>query len=866
MADYNDDWSAVLKDHPIFSLPKSFSGPTAEAGSSLELSTNTLNRFTNVDPAEDGLAPSGRRQVMVLKDADLILAAGREIRISSLGDTKLSQSTRKSYKTLHTPNIQFEIHQIALNPSGKLLAVAGAFQVAVLVLPRAGFTRLVPDTVDCRSVQVGQFYHASHSAAPIVKIEWHPWGEAGSTLMVMTMDGKLREYDISVDTEEPQQVLSFVPEKKTKSFIAEDASEREVASFSLGKGHADWGPLTVYAVMKSGDVYAICPYLPRNTSIPSSYVHSLECFISAKQEFLSQATSSANLNLSTLYDHQKKYVNALIKQLPPGTLFPAASRSVPVHPPTTIRAVPKRQGPFLLQPAPRILEGSEGGDATDITYLAFGADEDEGDGSGGETEHLGVIMVAFQDGKVDVCLDVEKVEARWENKQVRPRYGATSADLPMLAIYETIDLGLIASLNRVSNMKDEPPILDLLQGNHPAFLADPIHDDTLYVYHAFGVHALNVGPVLRSLALALRADDDSASTLEAALHKSEGTEVHPILSTFSVERKCSNPVIAISIPNDVYLTYSIFALTSAMRVSSFPLTLRSDSSLATRPSPESKTAHLPQMEADPLATWLTPPEGPAGYVSFLANEPYTVPPILSRPTGLPTNPRLSLPASGPGGGKQEFMLTPDTLRYIGSTVAHISAQIHDILFAYRGVQTRAMLQRQELLRQSSRCKALDELIAKLKAAARTNNEERFRRIQDTQKVLLARLDRMLQGLMEKASPELSEHETKWFEELKRMKQEIMGAGKYDEGSLAARIRLLEREYARLLPNMKALLEKEKKRKAKAAQNNQALGFSQAFEFGERSNLERTKIVDVEREISRLAKKLDISLARPPDID
>jgi nucleoporin NUP82 len=136
--------------------------------------------------------------------------------------------------------------------------------------------------VHCRSVQIGQFYHASKSAAPVSKIEWHPWGEAGSTLMIMTVDGKLRyvfscnqcdipvidcfirEYDISVDTEEPQQVLSFVPEKKSKSYLAEDTSERETASFALGKGRADWGPLTIYAVMKSGDVYSICPYMPKN--------------------------------------------------------------------------------------------------------------------------------------------------------------------------------------------------------------------------------------------------------------------------------------------------------------------------------------------------------------------------------------------------------------------------------------------------------------------------------------------------------------------------------------------------------------------------------------------------------------------------
>jgi len=53
-------------------------------------------------------------------------------------------------QTLYSPNVQFEIHQMVLNPSGKLLAVAGAFEVAVVVLPRAGFMRLLPETIDSK--------------------------------------------------------------------------------------------------------------------------------------------------------------------------------------------------------------------------------------------------------------------------------------------------------------------------------------------------------------------------------------------------------------------------------------------------------------------------------------------------------------------------------------------------------------------------------------------------------------------------------------------------------------------------------------------------------------------------------------------
>ncbi|KAF9469037.1 hypothetical protein BDZ94DRAFT_1182915 [Collybia nuda] len=848
----DDDWSKILSNHPIFSLPKSFTGPTAQAEASLELSSNTLPNFTHLDPADDGPTPSGRRQVMVLKDADLIVAAGREIRMSSLGDTKLSASLKRTYKTLHTPNIQFEIHQISLNPSGKLLAVAGAFQVAVIVLPRSGFTRLVPETVDCKSVQVGQFHHASGAAAPIAKIEWHPWGDSGSTLMVMTVDGKLREYDISVDTEEPQQVLLFVPEKRSKSYLAEDSSEREVASFVLGKGRADWGPLTIYAVMKSGDIYSICPYMPRNASIPSSYVHSLECFISAKQEFLAQGTSAATKNLSTIYDYQRKYVTALMKQLPPGTVFPSASRSVLMHPPTTIKSIPARQGPFLLQPSPRILEGSEGGDTTDITYLAFGADEEDSDGDGGETEHLGVVMVAYQDGKIDVCLDVEKVEARWETKQGGAR------DLPMLAVYETIDLGLVSTLRQITVKPNELPLLNLLEGNHPTFLTDPIHEDTIFVYHAFGVHTLQLGPVIQSLAIALRTEDDSAGTsLDTTLQQSAGTSVRPILTTFSVERRCSNPVVAITIPNDVYLTYSIFILTSAMKITSIPLNLRSES-----PRPQPKPLPSDDVNHSSLLQniWLTPLDGPSTYVSLLGTEHYKPPSILSHPSGLPSNPRLSLPSASKA---TDFMLTPDTLRYIGKTVADFTTQIYEIQLAHRAAEARAMLQKNELTRLSSKCREIETLVEALKGPKRTTNEARFGRIQNTQKNLLGRLDRTLQGLMEKASPELSEHETKWFEELKRMKDDITGSGRYDDTSLVARTRMLEREYARLMPNLKMLLEKEKQRQNQLAENTQSLGFSQAFEFGERSNLERVRISRVEKEILDLATRLEISLGQPP---
>ena len=306
-------------------------------------------------------------------------------------------------------------------------------------------------------------------------------------------------------------------------------------------------------------------------------------------------------------------------------------------------------------------------------------------------------------------------------------------------------------------------------------------------------------------------------------------------------------MIAVAVPDDIYLSYSLLILTSAMRISTFSLNPRQDPSPPTpKPAPVIPTEpnHAGPERLEKL-------DGPLAYVSLLGTEPWKPPPVLSRPSGLPSNPQLSLP----GSAKQaDFMLTPDTLRYLASTVAHLSGQVHQIQLAHKGAEGRVALQSQELLRICNKCRELQAFVDKLRGPRHQASEARIQKAQDEQAVLMRRLDRMLQSMMEKASPELSEHETKWFEELKRMKNEVMGLGRYDEGSLASRINMvrctsprndsllicpiqLQREYARLTPNLKSILEKERERRSKQAETNKNLGFSQAFELGQRSTHE-----------------------------
>lgn len=115
----------------------------------------------------------------------------------------------------------------------------------------------------------------------------------------------------------------------------------------------------------------------------------------------------------------------------------------------------------------------------------------------------------------------------------------------MLAVYESIDLGLISMLSNPSAVSSEDNILELLQANHPLLLRDPIHDNRVYVSHAFGVHALEFGELLQCLATALRTDDEEATSLRRALEKSPVTHVTAMLNTFSIQRKwvsSSNPI------------------------------------------------------------------------------------------------------------------------------------------------------------------------------------------------------------------------------------------------------------------------------------------------------------------------------------
>jgi nucleoporin NUP82 len=177
--------------------------------------------------------------------------------------------------------------------------------------------------------------------------------------------------------------------------------------------------------------------------VPEAYIRSLSAFASSKLSYISSlAPSSPSIQpalkspgrstpgpslLSTRYQAQTTFLSLLLAQVsanPTSMQVDDSSEPVLVHPPTSSGSrKPLVQGPFLFQPAPRELDGEDVERATDIFLLGGGStagssEEDDEDAKGGRKSEFAVLGIVFEDGKVDLCLEVEKMEALWVGRQV----------------------------------------------------------------------------------------------------------------------------------------------------------------------------------------------------------------------------------------------------------------------------------------------------------------------------------------------------------------------------------------------------------------------------------------------------------------
>ncbi|KAK4052043.1 hypothetical protein OIV83_002337 [Microbotryomycetes sp. JL201] len=897
-------------------------------------------QFARHGEKRDRSKPARTATMVVCRGSELIIAVGHELRITNLQDVKSKSQqngfggseasspngepdetdlTAGDYKTLYTPAIDFDILQIVVNPTSKLLAVVGTHSVAVVVLPRKGWSSSVSKTIECRSLLVGRFYHHLPGSLATLQVMWHPWGEHASSLLVLSSDATVREYNVAQDVDEPIQSASFNRAlvnsassnlatsarnssssngraHRHRGFSAIDQDAETAVGFCLGSGKGDWGPATLYGLMKNGDIKALCPFLPKKASIPASWIHALSSFVSTKMDYLvstEAAEGSASLALSTLskthvspedggahstltdlYNQQLQYVNHLIKQASHTSTTSPDSMDVDVDDESIkdvfVRIVSPThlhpqgiapQGPLLMQPEPVELEIEEVGmqqdEATSLQYVSYDGSSSaaalqEEDRDVSSTINIGAIIVAFKSGRVDVCIEVEKVEARWAavskgvavtksvtSKRHGTGYGVTfdengdddddagrNLETPTLIVYEMIDLGLL-DLVRKQEMHQ---LGSVLERNYPVIVSDTMYNDTVYVQHAFGAHCLCLSSFLEAFSDALttasRGGDvgDEAKQINKVVDRQLKTDVVWILQTIPVDsspdRDSELPSVeGLYIVNDVYLGYSVFLLTSSLQFVGIEMPLRIDSSVN-------------RNDSRPVST--TSNDTTRAYVSLL-DEPFQIPTILTKRSNVvarvaapPSSSRPSQPlSSSSSSSNKELVITPVTLRYLGQQVETFQTGIRDLVGAVDQVQSRIELQVKELARQLDKVQELKRLYKKNEQQDDDAHDEvvkkRLNGAKTRQDELMARVDKLLQTLMNQHHPTLSSFEQNWFDELDMFKDVY-------ESSVKLRAERVESKVRDLEPSLKEMKDRQAETHKEVGVGKERLGQTQVKVF------------------------------------
>lgn len=219
-----------------------------------------------------------------------------------------------------------------------------------------------------------------------------------------------------------------------------------------------------------------------------------------------------------------------------------------------------------------------------------------------------------------------------------------------------------------------------------------------------------------------------------------------------------------------------------MRIVSFPLNLRTDTTDESSDSGDAK-------ETSSLATSVDSTDvPPAGYACIIKAATFTPPPILQKQLGRASLLDIPLPKSHDI--KSELVVTPETLRYLKAVAERICTQKHEAMLALGELKGRLALHNQEAQKQMQYCQEVNMKTQMMNGPKKAAVLAKMKSLQDGQQALLHRMDRVLQALINKASPELNDHETKWFDELRRMKGQVLGIGRYDQTSLKIRSQLV----------------------------------------------------------------------------
>ncbi|OCF77935.1 hypothetical protein I204_01939 [Kwoniella mangroviensis CBS 8886] len=767
-----------LRSHSIFIPPSSSSTSTSQDGD-----------WELVDKPTDDLVGQkyGR---MVMRDKDLLVAMGKEIRMMSLaaggeGGWEVKEGKVGHYKTLNSQNLNFTIHHLIPNPNGRLLAVVGHHQVVVLVLPKSSYSSSSSAEVDCRTITVDEFQFSPSSNDAITKVAWHPWGEGGNSLWVLTADGKLREYDLN-QPHDAVQTFNFLPSTSASSsskFTAIDPSSRYATSFAFSIGSIDFSPLMIYVLLANGDIYSMGPILPLRTEMPIRYLQGLKAYSETKlakiQDEARDVFGAGQAGLGRAI-FQAQWVESLVKQVKIAEQQKKDESSY--ESPTTRRTTLLRQGPLVYSPAPQDIGNGDEDDEQAATDLYISQIQSSGEEIEEGEEVDTIIAIAWSGGRVDIGLEVERPEPRWLSSR------DPSTSTPVLPIIESILLPFPQS------------DIDNLDSNAPTFLPDSLYRDVLYVQHSFGVDSININPWLE----ALRKDDASVGELPGSkVTRHVDSAGSPVKRIIGMINFCN-----------ITLGYGLLALAPSGQAAFVELDLRVTDSSSIIPPPTNHSENQKQSdEPDSQSLLLVKPLDFDKLINSI------------RTPNTPYNPSQLLRQRISGSSKPTTNITPDHLRALGEISSQVRQRTQAIRSGSQSIENRLDLQVKELQRQ---IKLLKDSQAKISNLKKNTSISRAEGLLAKQEQLGNKLDGLVGRLTEEFKPELGEQEKRWFEELDRLKVRVRGgSGVVSKGkSLNTKSQILKEQLSAIKPLLAELQLHQKEDESTQQLPNQNYGSKQ----------------------------------------
>lgn len=428
-------------------------------------------------------------------------------------------------KVIKTP-VAEDIRQLVISPHGNYMAILTTHTIHIALLPDYSHLTSADDApLRLKIFTLGSITHVTSQSA-IISALWHPLGVNGSCIVTVTEDAVVRVWELSptdrwsfdrltlaidlqklADGTALDQDFSASVNGSRKGF-SPDSFEMEVAAASFGeRSSGGWSSMTLWIAMREGDVYALCPLLPEKWVPPSTLVPSLSVSIVAKIATF-EDDHSASDRIKQLAQQQLAWMGDLDNQTP--TIIEPTAGYLPLEVysrPSKPGRVPKLQGPFEFELAPEVSEDELDSLISDIYVIGgkvnaeelMSGEDDELELEEGDLEglSLGIVCLLTSSGRVQICLDLDGVEAQWlPNSKSKVRRFAEVTEPPTLLTFQTMD-----TLHSH----------ELYDESWPTFSSDVTSRYSFFITHASGVTFVSLSPWVFRLESELRNTSSSGA-------------------------------------------------------------------------------------------------------------------------------------------------------------------------------------------------------------------------------------------------------------------------------------------------------------------------------------------------------------------